>query len=280
MRNYTTAPLPFQGQKRNFIKQFKEALTTYPDDAIYIDLFGGSGLLSHTVKQEKPTAKVVYNDYDQFINRLKAIPITNQILEELRPLLKEHVDKSKIPPKVKHKILKIIKKYENDGNYIDYVSLSSNLLFSMNYVASFGELEKQPFYSRVRKSNYNADNYLKGVEIEHLDYKIIFEKYKENPNVVFLVDPPYLSTDCSTYKNYWRLSDYLDVLKTLLNTNYFYFTSNKSSIVELCEWIENNTGGVNPFNQAKVVYHYNPVRNNVGYTDIMLHKKWTTNTTL
>lgn len=54
MRNYTTAPLPFQGQKRNFIKQFKEALKAYPKDAIYIDLFGGSGLLSHTVKTTYP----------------------------------------------------------------------------------------------------------------------------------------------------------------------------------------------------------------------------------
>lgn len=41
---YTSAPLPFQGQKRNFAKKFAEVLGEFPDDAIYLDLFGGSGL--------------------------------------------------------------------------------------------------------------------------------------------------------------------------------------------------------------------------------------------
>lgn len=45
-KNYTTSPLPFQGQKRNFIKQLKAALVNYPDNATYVDLFGGSGLLA------------------------------------------------------------------------------------------------------------------------------------------------------------------------------------------------------------------------------------------
>ena len=58
--NYVQAPLPFQGQKRRFLKPFRTALEDFPDDAIYVDLFGGSGLLSHTVKQMYPDAKVIY----------------------------------------------------------------------------------------------------------------------------------------------------------------------------------------------------------------------------
>ena len=50
MRNYTQAPLPFQGQKRKFLKDFKSALTEFSPTATYVDLFGGSGFLSHTVK--------------------------------------------------------------------------------------------------------------------------------------------------------------------------------------------------------------------------------------
>ena len=48
MKNYTQAPLPFQGQKRRFLNDFKKALHYFPTDATYVDLFGGSGLLSHT----------------------------------------------------------------------------------------------------------------------------------------------------------------------------------------------------------------------------------------
>jgi len=59
-------PLPFQGQKRNFLTQFSELINELPDDSTIVDLFGGSGLLSHTAKQLKPTTKVVYNDFDNY----------------------------------------------------------------------------------------------------------------------------------------------------------------------------------------------------------------------
>lgn len=277
-KNYVNAPLPFQGQKRNFIKQFKEALKTYPKDAIYVDLFGGSGLLSHTVKNEKPSARVIYNDYDNFNQRLNAIPETNRLIGELRLLFKDFTKNERIPPLYKNKALKIIKSFDKKG-FVDYVTLSSNVLFSMNYVLSFNELEKQTFYCKIRKSNYEVGNYLADVEFVRYDYKELFNQFKGNEKVVFLVDPPYLSTDCKTYKNYWKLTDYLDVLKVLYHEKYFYFTSNKSSIVELCEWIADNTGGVNPFENSKIVYHYNCTTHNTGYNDIMLHK-YTTNTTL
>ena len=79
-KNFKNAPLPFMGQKRNFLNKFVEALEKYPENGIYVDLFGGSGLLSHTVKQRYPKARVVYNDYDNFSQRLKNIERTNVLL--------------------------------------------------------------------------------------------------------------------------------------------------------------------------------------------------------
>lgn len=67
MKTFNQAPLPFQGQKRRFIKDFKEALKEFPEDAIYVDLFGGSGLLSHAVKSVYPNAQVLWNDFDDWI---------------------------------------------------------------------------------------------------------------------------------------------------------------------------------------------------------------------
>lgn len=52
-KQYNSAPLPFQGQKRKFVKEFAKVLQQYPDDAVFIDLFGGSGLLSHITKCQK-----------------------------------------------------------------------------------------------------------------------------------------------------------------------------------------------------------------------------------
>ncbi|MBS2100405.1 hypothetical protein, partial [Carboxylicivirga linearis] len=90
--------------------------------------------------------------------------------------------------------------------------------------------------------------------------------------VVFFVDPPYLSTEVGTYQNYWRLSDYLDVLNVLKDNSYIYFTSDKSSIIELCDWLEKNLEANNPF--AGSIQYDMPVKvnHNAGYTDIMLYK--------
>ena len=89
-KEYLSAPLPFVGQKRMFASKFKEVLKQYPDDAVYVDLFGGSGSLSHIVKHEKPDATVVYNDYDNYRKRLDNISRTNMLAVGLPPNSRGH----------------------------------------------------------------------------------------------------------------------------------------------------------------------------------------------
>ncbi len=268
---FTTAPLPFMGQKRKFLKQFKPALAQYSETATYVDLFGGSGLLSHTVKSIYPGAKVVYNDFDNYRERLENIDKTNQLIADLRIILKDSPKDKIILGDYKTKVLERVLLDEKRG-YVDYITLSSSILFSMKYVQSFEALLKETMYNTMRQSDYTADGYLDDIEVINLDYKELFAKYKDLPNVVFLVDPPYLSTDVSTYKNCWKLKDYLDVLQVLDGTNYFYFTSNKSSIIELCEWIETKTPMSNPFTGASVETMNATVTYSSSYTDIMLFK--------
>lgn len=72
---------------------------------------------------------------------------------------------------------------------------------------------------------------------------------------------------------YWRLSDYLDVLNVLRGKPFVYFTSNKSSIIELCKWLgENKTLG-NPFKGCGKVEFNAHMNYAAKYTDIMLYKK-------
>ena len=68
-KHYLSAPLPFVGQKRMFASEFINVLKQYPDDAIFVDLFGGSGLLSHITKCQKPNAEVIFNDFDNYRHR-------------------------------------------------------------------------------------------------------------------------------------------------------------------------------------------------------------------
>ena len=274
MKNFNQSPLPFQGQKRRFQTSFKEALKQFKDAPVFVDLFGGTGLLSHWVKQQLPDATVIYNDFDDYHLRIANIERTNALLAKFRVILAGAPVDKVINNEAKAGILKAIKDEEKRSGYVDYVTISSSLLFSMNYAMSYDDMAKQTMYNVVRKNDYElAGDYLQGVDIVKMDYRELFDRWKHVDGVVFLVDPPYLSTDCSTYSNYWKLANYLDVLSVLKGTNYFYFTSNKSSIIELTDWIEKNLGGENPFNGATKVEVNARMNHNAGYTDIMLFKK-------
>jgi hypothetical protein len=272
IKKFTQAPLPFMGQKRRFLNQVKEVLSGCPNDATYVDLFGGSGLLSHTIKQYYPNAKVVYNDYDNYRIRLNNVDYTNKLISDIRAIMVNSPKDKRIIEPQRSLILERVLKEEKQNGYVDYITLSSNVLFSMKYVQSYAELEKETLYNCVRMSDYYADDYLTGLTVESLDYKELFAKYKNEKNVVFLVDPPYLSTEVGTYKNYWKLKDYLDVLDVLDGTNYLYFTSNKSNIIELCEWMVNKPALYNPFAGSTTSTVNNQMNFSSSYTDIMLHK--------
>lgn len=251
MKRYNTAPLPFQGQKRNFIKKFRQVIKDLPDDTVFVDLFGGSGLLSHNAKYVKPKSRVVYNDYDNYKQRLENIDATNAILDDLRNLTADVDYQKKISEDLK---AKIIKRIMNETAFVDYITLSSSLLFSGNFAENLEELEKGTFYAKVVKTKYSASGYLEGVERVSLDYLELLEKHKDNESVVLILDPPYLSTDVKTYTNekYWKLADYLDVLSVTQGNSYIYFTSNKGGLIELSDWFSKN-GYWNPF--ADAIFH-------------------------
>ena len=273
MKEYLSAPLPFVGQKRMFAQKFIEVLKEYPDNSIFVDLFGGSGLLSHITKREKPNARVIYNDYDNYRLRIENIDRTNALLADLRKLTIDCTRKKIIPKPIRELILNRIRQEEMTG-FVDYITISSSLLFSMKYCMSLDELQKESFYNNIRKQNYfSCPDYLTGLEITSCDYNELFKKYENVPNVVFLVDPPYLSTEVGTYRMNWKLSDYLDVLSVLVNKSFIYFTSNKSSIIELCCWMGNHRDIGNPFKNANKAEFNARMNYNSTYTDIMLYQK-------
>ena len=269
---YLSAPLPFVGQKRMFAKEFIKVLEQFPENAVFVDLFGGSGLLSHIAKNQKPNAKVVYNDFDNYRYRLDAIPNTNALLADLRQYAEGIARHKAIEGEARERIFERLEQEQRANGYIDFITVSSSLLFSMKYVSSIEEMKKETLYNNIRKSAYQpCPDYLQGIEVVSCDYKELFEQYKNTPNVVFLVDPPYLSTEVGTYNMYWRMSDYLDVLTVLKEHAFVYFTSNKSSIVELCEWLGRNQTIGNPFARCRKVEFNATMNYNATYTDMMFY---------
>lgn len=271
IKKYNSAPLPFQGQKRRFVRQIEEMAESQSDEAIFVDLFGGSGLISHTIKRVRPGCRVVYNDYDHYSDRLALVDSTNAILRSMRDILSTVPRKMRLDEPLHDIVMAELSRWSQKGA-VDWLTISSNLLFTMKYAQSLDEMQKQTFYNRIRLDDYDVSGYLDGLEIVSMDYRQLFERFRLVSNVVFILDPPYLSTDCGSYQcGYWRLSDYLDVLTCLRGTRFVYFTSNRSSIIELANWISKNKFDGNPFDGA--IEHRSHVSGQaLNYDDIMLIK--------
>lgn len=270
-RLYLSAPLPFVGQKRMFAKHFIEAVRQYPAGTVFVDLFGGSGLLSHITKHIHPASRVIYNDFDNYRRRIEEIPRTNALLDRIRPIASRFPRHKPVTGEAREEIFRLLEQEERETGYLDFITLSSSLMFSMKYKMSIPEMRRETLYNNVRKTGYaECPDYLAGLEIESCDYRELFERFRNMPGVVFLVDPPYLSTEVGTYRMSWRLADYLDVLSVLSGHDFVYFTSDKSSLVELCEWMGRNPSLGNPFERCRRREFDATMNYNARYTDIML----------
>lgn len=268
---YLSAPLPFVGQKRMFAKQFIEVIRQYPADTVFVDLFGGSGLLSHITKHFHPESRVIYNDFDNYRLRINNIPRTNRLLESIRPIASQFDRHKPITGVAREQIFSLLEQEEKETGFLDFITLSSSLMFSMKYKMSIEGMRGETLYNNVRKNGYDpCRDYLAGLEIVSCDYRELFEEFKDAPGVVFLVDPPYLSTDVGTYRMYWRLADYLDVLSVLPGNNFIYFTSEKSCIIELCEWMVRHPSLGDPFARCQRREFNATMNYNASYKDIML----------
>lgn len=166
-KTYLSAPLPFVGQKRMFARKFMKVLEQYPESTVFVDLFGGSGLLSHITKRCKPEATVIYNDFDNYHKRLENIPRTNRLIADLRAMVGNSVPRHKtITGELRERIFSRILQEEHETGYVDFITLSSSLMFSMKYKLNVPEMRKEALYNNIRKADYpECTDYLEGLEI-------------------------------------------------------------------------------------------------------------------
>lgn len=170
-KTYLSAPLPFVGQKRMFARKFMKVLEQYPESTVFVDLFGGSGLLSHITKRCKPEATVIYNDFDNYHKRLENIPRTNRLIADLRAMVGNSVPRHKtITGELRERIFSRILQEEHETGYVDFITLSSSLMFSMKYKLSVPEMRKEALYNNIRKADYP-------------DARIIWRGWKSSPAI-------------------------------------------------------------------------------------------------
>lgn len=145
----------------------------------------------------------------------------------------------KIPDEIKEKIDNLLKE---EKGYIDFLTLSSNLLYSSQFTDDKEKFLTKEYYNKVVKNNYNENinDYIEGIELVRQDWKDLFNDYLDKENVLFISDPPSIKKD-------WKFKNELETLE-ILKTNYFvYFTSSKSHIQDLIEFLNEQGVELNEF---------------------------------
>ncbi len=272
-RNYKCAPLPFMGQKRYFIRDFSEVLEQMEGQIdTVVDLFGGSGLLSHTAKRVLPECRVIYNDFDGYNRRLAAVEETNGILAAIKERLAGLEPNKRLTEEQRADVLAIVEDAQTRLGWVDILTIGRSVLFSGKWATSLEKLRRHTMYNRVKPGDYDCSGYLDGLEVVHMDYRELFARHRDNRRALFVIDPPYLATECGMYGNYWKLTDYLDVLRLLGGTKWVYFTSDKSRIVELCQWLGTMYGEDAPMYGATVRKRTNTLNYQAKFNDMMITK--------
>ncbi|HHF4694431.1 TPA: hypothetical protein ACUMYW_000223 [Haemophilus influenzae] len=274
---FKQAPLPFIGQKRMFLKHFETVLNENikgnGEGWTIIDTFGGSGLLSHTAKRLKPKARVIYNDFDGYAERLAHIDDINQLRAELYSVVGNATSKNKRMTKdCKAECIRII---QNFKGYKDLNCLASWLLFSGQQVATLDDLFQHNFWHCIRQSDYpKADGYLDGVEIVKESFHTLLPKFSDDPKALFVLDPPYLCTKQESYKQakYFDLIDFLRLVN-ITRPPYVFFSSTKSEFIRFVNYmLEDKVDNWQAFENAKRITVNAKLNYQVAYEDNLVYK--------
>ena len=238
---HSQSPLPFIGQKRQIIQAFRNTLDRIiPNDGqgwTVVAVFGGSGLLAHNAKHLKQKARVIYNNFDNFSQRLYHIHDTNRLRRQLYAILEPLPRAKRIDNNVKTQLLEIIQAF--DG-FVDYHSVSTWLLFSGKQISHIDELPKHEFYNTIRRSDYPmVGGYLDGLEIMSESFEVLMPKSYHQGKTLFILDPPYLHTKQEAYGlgEYFGMIQFLKLMKWV-RPPYLFFSSTKSEFVSYLDYVK------------------------------------------
>lgn len=270
--NYYKAPLPFTGQKRFFLKAFLQRLNEMIKDdgegVTIIDVFGGSGLLSHHAKRLKPKARVIYNDLQGYSQNIKNIDRINAMRAEIYEIIKDAPRKSQLSDTMREQINPILDKYKD----VDPTFAKVFLLFSSNCQAVESTLEavkKETWYPRCQGVDYKADGYLDGLEICSLDFRDCINRYKDIPNKLLILDPPYLFSQQKNYIATFNLADFLELLE-LTAPPFIFFSHEASDCLPVMNYLADK--GDSRFQGLTVFRLATTMSSKRKYVDLMISK--------
>lgn len=231
-------PLPFQGEKRFFARAFRETLAARfhgrGEGVTIVDAFGGSGLLSRIAKDTLPEARVICNDKDGFAERLAMIEETEALRQAGRRILDDAgvPQKGRIPPPAAKALRRALRESIAANGRADVITFNCWVSFSSRpqpsnrpMAPTWARWPKRPLQIDVAKSWFD------GIELRRCDFEPLLDEFADDPNAVFVLDPPYMQTDQAQYEhgNGGRFGpfDFMRVMAAI-RPPFVFFSSEKS----------------------------------------------------
>lgn len=222
--SFTIRNLTFQGSKRGRWLSFVGQWAKNVQEPIIVDAFGGSGNLSLAAKYYAPDKTVIYNDFDNFLERVEHFESdTRPLIQALyESLLKQNVLRDSRVDFLKPQLRKLLQDHIRQGRYIDIVTLSRLLHFSTTHRSK--TLEKlfarrwyfrAPLKTHATKKIHTEFSHL---QVKREDFKTLLDKYAGR--AAFLLDPPYFQTSFACYAENLLAKDFFHLLAFLSKNNF------------------------------------------------------------
>ena len=279
---YKKPPLCFLGNKRNQLKNIKAVLDEMSEDGVinsqtkFYDVFGGSGLIAHNIKQWYPKNEVIYNDFDDYASRLAIIETTEQIRARLAQLLPVKEKQDKLSEAQISQVKALLDEYK--GQELDFIQLSTYLCFSGNYYKDRARLYANLKYNRLSYSPLNAKGYLAGVKRISLDFKKLLDDTAHEGTKRFLIlDPPYFASLFSAYDMGFSMRDIFELMFRVTKP-YIFFSSARSGADVFFEYLARVNDEMKDFKTLRAgLQSLSPLKrakfNELGGNDMLFYTK-------
>ena len=233
-------PLQFVGNKYRSRDMFIEQLEKFKnEDYIFIDLFGGSGYLSHITKKVHPENLVIYNDYDGYKDRVEKVQMTDTIISEIKGKFDAAgvTYGQKASRELSDEIALMLKAKEERGEYVDWMTLSSQLCYTNWICKSYDTMKGHHLHNKLHTRDIKTEGYFDGLNIVKDEWINIWNKYRENENVVWILDPPYPLCAQTQYIGGILMREVLAIIDIMFTAKHvIYFCSDTSGIEDIILW--------------------------------------------
>lgn len=251
--NILSCPVAYTGNKS---KQIEQIITSAPSVDTFVDVFGGSGVVTINAAHSGKFNTVFYNELDKYVWSLVFNSLTVYNFADICEMIHENY------PTDKSGYLLLRDDYNKERTSVKKSAMLFNLICrsfsnmcrhnkSGQFNVPFGERNHLPIRIQASREAYIAAQSSGVVGWLGVDYKRAFSLLSERPSVVYYVDPPYAVSDAS-YNNGWTENDQVELHAELDAANkrgqffmYHNVIENRGKMNEgLISWLENNSYNV------------------------------------